>query len=288
MPHAIAGRCTARGRSTSSRGFTLVELLVVIGIIALLVSILLPALQSARRQANTVKCNSHLRQIGLAFQLYESDNKGMWPVAVHHSKHARIPLTHDAEIRWPDMIAKYLQRVTGMTYANLNEYKDGSVIWGCPEWNSSRDRTGTATNFENAVRPGYGMQYYPGYFENNNNPMLLANLGSGSMNGSYVPSAKWRKKGSERGLIADSITHVLQITPTFSVSNSLWQPFDGSYIPAGVNVDGSRHARSDIKKSTTATGRYMNMLFCDGHAASVSVAEAWNAIHNPGERREQP
>jgi prepilin-type N-terminal cleavage/methylation domain-containing protein/prepilin-type processing-associated H-X9-DG protein len=287
MPQTLGTRFTSWRHSSSSRAFTLVELLVVIGIIALLISILLPALQSARRQANTVKCNSHLRQIGLAFQLYESDNKGMWPVAVHHGKHGRIPLTHDAEIRWPDMIAKYLQRVTGMTYANLSDYKDGSVIWGCPEWNNSRDRTGTASNFENAVRPGYGMQYYPGYFESKN-LMLLANLGSGSQNGSYVPAAKWRKRGSERGLIADSITHVIVTPDSFSVSKTLWQPFDGSYIAAGFNVDGSRHARSDIKKSATATGKYMNMLFCDGHAASVSVVEAWNAIHNPGERREQP
>jgi prepilin-type N-terminal cleavage/methylation domain-containing protein/prepilin-type processing-associated H-X9-DG protein len=66
-------------RFPKKSGFTLVELLVVIGIIALLISVLLPALQKARQQANLIYCSSNLRNIGNLVHEYAAENNGILP-----------------------------------------------------------------------------------------------------------------------------------------------------------------------------------------------------------------
>ena len=70
-----------RTRKQADSGFTLVELLVVIGIIALLIAVLLPVLGRARDKANMVACLSNIRQIGIAFRMYAGDNKDWCPLA---------------------------------------------------------------------------------------------------------------------------------------------------------------------------------------------------------------
>jgi prepilin-type N-terminal cleavage/methylation domain-containing protein/prepilin-type processing-associated H-X9-DG protein len=282
-----------RFTSRHPHAFTLVELLVVIGIIALLISMLLPSLQDARRAANSVKCQSALRQVGLAFEMYSNEYKGAFPVVVHTvNNNPRLPI--DKERRWYDLIAKYVTNKQMAVYTDVKEIRQKSVIWGCPEW--SRIDYGNldpANPINDEFRPGYGMSYYTrGYFKfpaGNTSRFLsdYAYVTANAARGVYVRKAKWApRQSAECGYVIDSMVHIVNV-PGFGsnyayadVRTGGWQPgpVSSPYTNAGLAfyVDGGRHLKGGRTNDDRKRG--MNMLFLDGHVASVSVQEAWTAI----------
>lgn len=120
------------------RAFTLVELLVVIAIIALLVAILLPALNKARARANTVACLSNLRQMGITLRAYAHDNKDSVPpgfIWYDNDNNTRYETWRgDTDAFWVNFLLHYIHQ-TGTTRQDLA--RSGGIprisrIFHCP------------------------------------------------------------------------------------------------------------------------------------------------------------
>src|SRR3990172_3718198 len=97
-----APRCSEVPRGTLRRAFPLIELLVVIAIIALLIAILLPSLEAARRQAKQSTCLSRIKNIGTSSRVYETDDPQGWGIPVHPLQYQQDPQnpTHIGAYEW--------------------------------------------------------------------------------------------------------------------------------------------------------------------------------------------
>ncbi len=124
-----------------SRGFTLVELLVVVAIISILGAILLPALSRARESANRSSCANNLRQMGLAFQMFASESNGYLPPRLvlyfrEYSPERGCWSSFDGSFLYPD-------------------YLGDLMVTKCPSESFSLDRFETMADFMRSAHPSW-------------------------------------------------------------------------------------------------------------------------------------
>lgn len=130
---------TLRPRSDS--GFTLIELLVVISIIALLISILLPSLSSAREAAKRIQCGSNQRQLGIGIVAYASDNRDAVPLGAAYYSDNYNNTFWDLGVWWNTKKFQQLGILYGDNYITTGEVyfcpsetdpefmQDGAYVW---------------------------------------------------------------------------------------------------------------------------------------------------------------
>lgn len=141
-------RKSAPGRHQA--GFTLIELVVVIAIIAILATMLLPAIGLVQKQAKQMKCGSNLRQLGIGLSVYAEDNGGVLPNTYNNDDPANRRW-------WTETIAPYVDSASRESTTNTIRYT-GSVLAGCPNYIP-------VTGGWGAYDVGYGMSgslYLPG------------------------------------------------------------------------------------------------------------------------------
>jgi prepilin-type N-terminal cleavage/methylation domain-containing protein/prepilin-type processing-associated H-X9-DG protein len=257
MTRSIASGATVR------RAFTLVELLVVIAIIALLISILLPALSRARQAGYDLKCLSNLRQIGVGMQMYADENANRYPINWVDTGTLVPNPSNERDwwrLTWHQRLVKYLKKSSVNNTATIKA--DPDFVFFCPA--ASKDRQDV-----NAGSHTYGMntavgQRAMGAFNRSKIRKASSIILVGDQNYTNVDVLR-----SEDGY---GIQIYLSANPTGTGYFLNSSDYRDGYLPQSLNTQrpSFRHGGIDRANNRQIQANY---VFADGHAGPLVASE---------------
>jgi prepilin-type N-terminal cleavage/methylation domain-containing protein/prepilin-type processing-associated H-X9-DG protein len=260
-------------------GFTLVELLVVMAVLAIIAALLLPALSQAKQEAYSTKCKNNLHEMGLAMMMYVDDDAARFPFYCN-------PLSDTGLPKWQDDLARY-----SPLYWTNSPYH-------CPGYIGAISTSETNFTWAGTWAGSYAYNCWGA------SPMLsqiefsmsIAHSGFGfgmSTMGPAISEAQLADP-SEMIAISDSAARFSDLVPP--PTGGRFGPINNG--PSLFNVDANdgwpaintEDPFATIVQKPPQHGRNFNVLFCDGHVAQMKVvdlvqcsksAALWNYDHQP-------
>ena len=250
-------------------GFTLLELLVVVTVIALLVTLLLPVVKVVRDRAREIRCLANTRQLGLAFMAYGADNSGAIPQAW---------VTTNAKLNWCVSTEPYLD---GLTFRRAYATRTSRRPFGCTNVVLGRQLADGSWNFGDGN--GYGINVWPAWDEPGGSKYVAGADNPGA--GLYYRTFRLAQitKHARRVWAGDCNSD--DYGRDYSrVDASTWRIHPASGAPAEaslvtLNTPSGNTFTAQIGQRHRSGGR-TNQLFFDGHSQSVPLQQLLYGLFN--------
>lgn len=276
----VSGRPGERERIQP--GFTLVELLVVIGVIGVLISILMPVLSKVRQQANTVRCATNLRTLGQGWQLYVNANRGTCvpgrlPTSGAPGGVFDIGRDREYRPRWYELLGEQVRQFANQhpELQQDDKWTISNPLFLCPavpDWNNSRNYPyGYNYQFLGNARPrnGGGWIFYPV-------KASRINAAATVLAADCLGTAAGKPK-AQRTHYYDDGSH-----DPYAQCNKGW-----CIDPPRMTVD-SDYADPQHRNPPDRAGpdprhqNKCNVLFCDGHVALMAPQDMGYVVNSDG------
>jgi prepilin-type N-terminal cleavage/methylation domain-containing protein len=267
------------GCRAKPRAFTLVELLVVVGIIAILIGILLPVLSRVRQQANVVVCSSNLRQLSTCMLMYEQDHKG------------RLIVEWTNGPMWHYLLKSYFSKLPKNTSAANTETRDKILLcpaaWEKPTPDSDNAPTASPfqafyTNYNGGPTPDNGFKVESAYGMNRylydaslkyGQPTWNAGFFAYSAANPQVASTNfWKLQKSNKGQIPMLMD--CRWRDVYVDKNN-----EGYYYPPSATSNDTNKGMSLL--ATRRHGRVTNVAFTDLSVKTAPLPELWTYRWRP-------